>query len=236
MFQNKTYILDDNRNIAPGIKGKDLDGMDFNQIVDFFDKRIKAFYIKPGNHLKKKKYSRRKWFLRKRWDSDFGFILITISSILIDLLSQYETGLPQGKESDYVSYLGKAINEFSKNFSKIGKLYYNDRGILKNPIAVNVNKASVFYSGFRCGIVHNAIVLTSGSYDETPATITREKTWADAINQDHNELVVHPIKLFEELVEVFNEYIRKLKNPLPLYKSLRDSFKNKFLLDFGYGP
>jgi hypothetical protein len=96
--------------------------------------------------------------------------------------------------------------------------------------------AEVLYTGFRCGILHEAHVALYGalSGQETIANVepTGLCTYADD-GTDCPTVVVFPQMFLGVLDKVFADYLTELLNPDAGFDALRARFKEKFEDSFG---
>jgi len=223
-------LLDDSRDIGFGYKVDDLKNMDYNDAIKFFRERIEAFYIEPGQFLLKKIKPRIPFLMekKKRKASNFGFLLIVLSSILIDTLSRYRYGDAGIRILYFEKFLKKYIPEFDSGFSKSGVLYLQDDMTKTPKNASNIDYAEVFYRGFRCGIIHSGKILSYGGYVYNQKKFLDEDQWTDSTNT-RVILSINPVTLFNKVVEAFEKYVHELKQNRHISK-----FFKKFELDFGY--
>lgn len=210
----------------------ELNGKSFEVIVNLFKKRIKDWYIKPGEYLL--------WQKKPKKKVEYGFIIMSISVIILDLLSQYEYDLPKSKPKEFKKFLIKEIPEFGNKFSLSGNFKYFE-ALEKPPkivqVPVNTGKfnsyADAFWKGFRCGIVHNAFIMPFGRINQRPSEIILEDSWPDSSGKIMIDFIIHPENLFLKVKQIFMNFIRRLKNSANTI--LRQNFKDKFIRDFGYG-
>lgn len=217
------------RSIAPGYVASDLNGKKFSEIIKFFKLRINSFYFTPGDVLKKD-------MLRNK-NNDNGFMLIAISCIIFDMLCQYSKKLETSKRSEFIQFLEEKIPEFSRTFKKSGMIkYFYQKPTADVEDPANKTFASYFYSGFRCGIMHNAIIMPYGGFDRTRQLIT-EESWIDPLGKKPRLVLgIDPIILFKKVKKIFEIYIKNLSDlKNTKFNTLRDDFKWKFRRDFGFG-
>ncbi len=220
-------MYNNDRSLAPRYISSDLNGKNLSEIIEFFNTRIKAFYFTPGDVLKKD-------MLKKR-NNDNGFMLIAISCIIIDMLSQYNRRLKTSSGGEFIQFLEEELPKFANTFKKSGKIkFFYQKTIADEEDPAAGTFASYFYSGFRCGIMHNAIIMPYGGFDRTKRLIIQE-SWTDS-SGTRLVLGIDPIILFRRVRKIFDKYIKNLsalKNAK--YDTLRDNFRWKFLRDFGFG-
>jgi hypothetical protein len=92
--------------------------------------------------------------------------------------------------------------------------------------------AKAFYQIFRCGILHNAMVMYYGriSGKSILKKSIKLRSWKYG-NRRGREIAVNPILLLKNLEIFFNQYVNKLYDAKE--KELRLNFINKFEWDFG---
>ena len=225
MAKDIGLMVNPDRHFSNSKKIGELNGKTFNEAIDIFKERIDHWYILVGDTILKQKDS-----------IIFSFGLMTINVIIIDLLSQYKYNLKRSEGVSFRAFLIKYIPEFGNNFKNDYKVkYYHP--IKKKYIQKSANRcftdyAQAFWEGFRCGIVHNAMILPFGRINTEPVNIIDEATWVDSNGDDRVDLVIQPINLFHRIKDIFNVYINNLKNLK--FKKQRDNFKAKFKRDFGY--
>lgn len=225
MTKDLELMVNPDRHFNNNEKIRVLNGKTFNDVINLFKERIANWYILVGDTILKQK--------------DYIihiFGLMTINVIIIDLLSQYESNLNKSEGASFQAFLIKYIPKFGNKFKNDYKVkYYHP--IIGNYIqnSANVcftNYAQAFWEGFRCGIVHNAMILPFGRINTEPANIIDEAIWVDSNGDRRVDLVIHPINLFNKVKDIFSIYIKKLKNPKNI--PLKNNFKAKFKRDFGY--
>jgi hypothetical protein len=93
----------------------------------------------------------------------------------------------------------------------------------------------VLYSGFRCGILHQAHIPLYGAIygvanvlEFQPAGSTKYANGGDCPT-----VICFPQKLFDEVETAFIKYLDDLMNPDPAFNDLRRRFKAKFEDSFG---
>jgi len=218
-------LVNPNRHINRNTLMSNLNGKSFEEIIDVFNKRVYDFYFKLGDHIVAQKHPH------------FDFVLMIISVVTIDLLSQYENNLDSSGGKHFRAYIRVHIPEFNKKFINKGTLefFFKDRKKRvhwSEPVNSKYlnDYADAFYLGFRNGIVHNAMILPFGRINWSPKNIVQEELWDKKNNKI--EIIIHPQNLYHKIKLIFNDYIKRLKNPKET--KLRDKFREKFLRDFGW--
>ena len=184
------------RIFCAGVKWADLDNADFEQIVGFFKKRIEECFFNPVKNLLLAEYK------------TTGFIILSVISTLIDLLSQYYYyDLKIKQKEKYKKFLREHFPEFRESIS-----------LDKFPHIKDL--ADFFYDGFRCKILHN-FMLSEHSTIGWKTGIVQLNIWDK--EKGLKEVIVNPRLMLQRLEEVFIQYINDLldiKN-FRLYLSLK---------------
>lgn len=199
---------------------KDLDPNDLNSIICKFEERIKYWFFKPTKDL-----------IRKNIQAN-NFFAIIIVCVIIDLLSQYWYGLPSSNKKNYNDFLKIFMQSFHSKINPPLKNYYWDErhGAWKEVRLYNY--AQAFYQIFRCGVLHNAMIMDCGriSGKSVLKKSIKLRSWKYE-DKKGKEIAVNPIMLLKNLELFFNRYIKKLYNVHE--KILRQNFIKKFEWDFG---
>ena len=221
ILSEKSPLHNPERIVAPGMKIKELNEMSFSNTIDFFENRIKAFYLNPCEYLIN---------IEK---SDFGFTIISISFTILDLLSQYYTGARSSNWNNFEKFLKKYLPSFDKNCKNKGFLYHNDN--MSDKYSSNTKTLIwVLWYGYRHGIIHNGKTMSYAQYDFFQKDLYQEKSWKDSYNNIRYEFWLNPVKFYEEVKKGYSSYINDLRNSKPsmiIYKG----FFGKFKIDFGFG-
>ena len=226
-FLEKKPLHNPERVIAPGTKIKNLNGKTFNDIIDCFEGRIKAFYFNPCERLL---YARR----RKKKKSDSGFAIISISFTILDLLSQYYNGALSSDWIYFEKFMIKYLSIFNSKCKGLGLLYHRDDLSQKGTLSNNKNLIWVLWFGYRHGIIHNGKTMSYVQYNFFQSDLYQEKRWIDSNKDNRYEFWLNPIKFFEEVRNGYDSYINDLRISTRSM-SINQSFRKKFESDFGYG-
>lgn len=97
------------------------------------------------------------------------------------------------------------------------------------------NYAEVIYTGFRCGILHQAHVELYGGITGQKQAISYHKKGLTTYDDGSAcpTVVIHPKLLFKRVKDEFEDYLVRLLDPDPKWQMLRDNFKKKFLSSYG---
>jgi len=207
--------LTKDRAFRPGKLYKEIDWSDFNEVVDEFEKRMRSWYFDPAFELSK--------------NNDNGFALLSICVLLIDALSQWESGDVKSEGNLFKKYVRRKLPNFRQKLT--------NKISIRGPYNYEViYLADALWHGFRCGILHQAHCPLYGVINRdrnTPIRVLRGVyTYAD--NDPCTTVAVNPFRLIEDLDGVFKKYILKLKNPSNKNEiKLRENFKKKFEYSFG---
>lgn len=163
-------------------------------------------------------------------------MIISICCIILDMLCQYNRKLMTSSSNEFIQFVEEKIPKFSKTFKKNGmiKFFYQNTAVnLEDPAKKTF--ANYFYSGFRCGIMHNAIIMPYGGFDRTGRLIIQED-WTEKSGKVRLVLGIDPIVFFKKVRKIFDKYIRNLNDlKNTKFDTLRDNFTWKFRRDFGFG-
>ncbi len=207
---------------------------EFPEVVSEFRNRLEAWYLQPAKVL--------------AGTSDFAFSVMALNCLFIDALSQYRYGAQQSPTEALKNCTNKRLESSHFKFED----FIADRiPELATPVAPPIRTgrlknnnqpetlstlSEVLYTGFRCGILHEAHVALYGALtgQETIASVesTGLCTYADT-GADCPTIVVFPQKLLGTLVDVFSAYLGELVNPDAAFDALRARFKEKFEDSFG---
>ena len=198
---------------------------DFREVVDAFHGRMDDWYILPTKAL-----------VQHNEGGHFVFPVMAINCLLIDTLSQYYYGADRSPNETRNSFPESSQAKF-KDFL-VARMKHRT-GPLPTKIVSRRGDLTTFedvlYSGFRCGILHQAHIPLYGALygvsnvlEFQPAGTTK---YADGT--DCPTVICFPQKLFDELETVFLKYLDDLLNPAPAFVDLRRHFKEKFEDSFG---
>lgn len=206
----------------------------FKAVVSEFRGRLDAWYLSPAKCL--------------AGNGDFAFSVMALNCLLIDALSQYRYGAQQSPTEVAKNCTNKQLESSHFKFEDfIAERIPELSKPVAPPIRTGRNKPNgaaetlstlpeVLYTGFRCGILHEAHVALYGalSGQETIADVAPVGlcTYADD-GTDCPTVVVFPQMLLGALEKIFADYLAELLNPDPGFDALRARFKEKFEDSFG---
>ena len=206
-------VINPSRAFAPQTLYKDLVGKSFEEVVKIFASRVQTWYLDQVLH---------------REGGDDGFLRTTMSCIVLDLLSQYYFDLPNSQESGFRQFLREKIPQFNQRIDPaIQSSTYRNGEWWVEPIH-SLDKA--FWHGFRCGIIHNGMILEYGRIS-TPRIAPEIVQLRDRDDKHGTEVAVNPVLLLERVNQLFQDYMRQLLSPSET--ELRKKFAAKFERDFG---
>lgn len=194
---------------------------DFTAVVDAFHGRIDDWYILPTKEL-----------INHKDGGHYSFAVMALNCLLIDTMSQFYYGL--------LTSSGKKFKDFVRD--RIPKLAGNLPTQINQPVSPHNHNGDplstyeeVLYTGFRCGILHQAHVPLYGvlSGVPTPFAFQNNGTTQYAAGPDCPSVICHPRKVFGEVETAFLQYLDDLLNPDPKFNGLRQHFKTKFEDSFG---
>jgi hypothetical protein len=218
MSTRRYYPVKENRFFTAGQKYSDIDWNSLDAAVEAFDERIQKWYIEPIQHLISASVH-------------FGFPVIGLTCLLIDTLSQYSAGELESSRNKFKKFVQANLSSFSQSLPTpidVPQPNGSNRSI--------VDYADVLYSGFRCGILHEANVTPYGVIASGIPTTTEfhlEGITKYVDNTNCPSIIINPNKLFDEVNSFHQAYIKDLKNKNAQYDDLRIKFKKKFAWSFG---
>jgi len=188
---------------------------DFPRVVDAFRVQLEYWYLRPGLELKNLGHS--------------GFAIAALACLLIDCLSQYESGELESRASTFKAYLRKQWPELGVSFSTPINASFRGR-----PVSVE-DAADAIYHGLRCGILHEAHVkLYTGLFGQTqiaeyhPSGLATYKDGTDC-----PVVTIDPDRLFDAVSARLSAYLDELKDRDAQHDPLRRNFKLKFESSYG---
>jgi hypothetical protein len=197
----------------------------FGEVVDAFHGRIDDWYILPTKEL-----------INHKDGGHYAFAIMALNCLLIDTLSQFYYGADRSPSERRDSFPESSQAKF-KDFL-VAQLNHRT-----GPLPTKIESArgdlltfeDVLYSGFRCGILHQAHVPLYGAIAGVPGVLEFEASgktkYADG--RDCPTVICFPQELFEEIETVFLKYLVDLMNPDLGFNDLRRRFKAKFEDSFG---
>ncbi|MFH1066870.1 MAG: hypothetical protein V1746_03105 [bacterium] len=197
-----------------------------NEIVRHFEVKIKEWYINPAEALSKV--------------HDSGFCKVAITCLLIDTLSQYYYGREESGKEHFIEFLNKHFPKFKKQFPQKQKISFRYKELKELK-----TYSEVIYTGFRCGILHQAhaplycaISNISKQTKNMPTNFIQCDTSGSLVKYRKRGVscpcvILDPNKFFEGVKRIFGEYIKNLLNSDSQHDKLRKRFKRKFENSYG---
>jgi hypothetical protein len=192
-----------------------------SKVVDAFEKRMNDWYLEPIRSL-------------RAASGHYAFAVMALNCLLIDTLSQFESGSTESSAGAFKKYIHKRLKKFAGPVKYKIDYQRMDHGKLKTKQFSDI--AEVLYTGFRCGILHQAHVPLYGSIRPANHRVSQRKSGLAVYAQSKTpcpSVIVNPWKLFEDLEHAFQRYVDELKDPATKHDQLRDNFKKKFNDSFG---
>ncbi len=151
-----------------------------------------------------------------------------MACVILDLISQYYYDLSSSDGRKFQDFLKTKIPEFNRAIDPPLASYTYMRGLWRDEQIDSFAKA--FWHGYRCGIIHNGMVLEYGRISWKPIA-NKLVTLRKREDKRGKEIAVNPRSLTKKVKLIFKEYIANLRNPNEIV--LRRNFSNKFQRDFG---
>ena len=217
---------------------------DFREVVNAFHGRIDDWYLLPTKEL-----------IKHKEGGHYVFAIMALNCLLIDTLSQFYFGNdlsprerkdPKNKATNPIG--GGTLESSGAKF----KDFMSERtphltGLLPTPIIQPASSKKskrkaletfedVLWTGFRCGILHQAHIPLYGVLYGIPGVFEvceNGVTTYSADGTDCPTVICFPQKLFDELETAFIKYLDDLLNPDAPFDVLRRRFKAKFEDSFG---
>jgi hypothetical protein len=198
-----------------------IDWSNFTAVVDAFHGRIDDWYILPTKEL-----------INHKDGGHYAFAVMALNCLLIDTMSQFYFGILTSSGRRFKDFARDRIPKLAGNLPvQINQPVspYNQHG---NPLSAY---EEVLYTGFRCGILHQAHVPLYGVLYGVPGPYDFQRNGATqyANGADCPSVICHPRKVFEEVETTFLQYLDDLLNPDSQLNNLRQNFKIKFEDSFG---
>jgi hypothetical protein len=188
---------------------------DEKKAIKAFRKQLVDWYIRPIQKLVKTPHAE--------------FAVLALTCTLIDCLSQYEAGRVESDNAVFKAWLKSHFKRFARTFPiPIKYLYHGHVRELKN-------YADAIYTGFRCGILHEAHVALYGAITGQKQAVSYHKKGLTLYDDgsDCPCVVIHPRLFFKRIKTEFEDYFDRLLDPAAHYEPLRVNFKKKFRASYG---
>ena len=198
-----------------------IDWNDFTAVVDAFYGRIDDWYILPTKQL-----------MNHADGGHFAFAVMALNCLLIDTISQFYYGL--------LTSSGRKFKEFVRD--RIPNLAGDLPSPINQPVSAHnqngdplLKYEEVLYTGFRCGILHQAHVPLYGVLAGVPRPFDFQNSGVTEYSNGTAcpTVICHPRKVFEEVETAFLQYLDELLNSNVQFNNLRQRFKVKFEDSFG---
>ncbi len=177
----------------------DPDSPDWQQAVEIFCDRINGRFLKPVREIANHPDLRIREFS--------GFVIIAIDCLLIETLYQFYMGFDKTRGEHYIAFwkFFKDSEHFESDFN-------------------SKNKARIFYSHFRCGILHQAQTKKSSKIRiDMPEMV--QLSYPGHIDEG---LIVDRARFHQALLLEISDYANQLRNPFSQHDfDRRDNFIQK---------
>jgi hypothetical protein len=193
----------------------------FGEVIDAFHGRIDDWYILPIKEL-----------INHKDGGHYAFAVMALNCLLIDMMSQFYYGTLTSSKNKFMNFVHDRTPKLAGNLPiqiNQPKSFHNKNG---DPLT---KYEDVLYTGFRCGILHQAHVPLYGVLYGAPGPFDFKK---DGVTQYSNgadcpTVICHPSEVFKEIETAFLQYLDELLDPNPKFSNLRQHFKIKFEDSFG---
>jgi len=162
----------------------DPNGSDWRTAVEIFSNRIYGRFLAPVESIIKNPDHQIQEFS--------GFVVVAIDCLLIETLNQFYNGLDQttGSGSDAFWDFFQGSRHFKKHFD-------------------TKQKANIFYSHFRCGILHQAQTKKLSKIRIGMSTMVQP----NATGKLQQGLIVDRQRFHQALLDEIEDYKERLENP-----------------------
>ncbi|HCO22391.1 MAG TPA: hypothetical protein DIT97_04755 [Gimesia maris] len=239
-----------NRFFAKHIKYDEVyrDRGDLRKMVDVFEVRIRDWYIDPievllETNVRGWRLKIARWLGKRDHGGHYSFTVMAMTCLLIDTLSQFEKGLPEGTRSVFKDFIRNNLPSYGGSVvPPIDGYRLPRRGTTTPQHEPLRDLAEVLYAGFRCGILHQAHAplycgIVPGNKPPSIETSDHATYGSGATvsvsGDDCPVVVVQPAHLYSEVMVYFGRYLSNLKDSDSQHDGLRDHFKTKFADSFG---
>lgn len=209
-----------------------IDWNNFREVLNEFHGRLDDWYIMPAKELGK--------------NGHFAFPVMAMDCLLIDTLSQYYYGNDPSPTEKANGQKGSLESSGAKFKDFLVERLPHRTGPLPVPIkqaATSKNPKGkplltfedVLWSGFRCGILHQAHIPLYGAVYGVANVLEFHPSGATKYSDgtDCPTVICFPQELLKELETAFIKYAEDLWNPDKAFDDLRRHFKAKFEDSFG---
>ena len=200
--------------IAVGIQIKDLNALTYMDKVELFRNRIQEWYFMSTKPIEATHTS--------------NFVIMAVSCLLIDLLSQYRYGNEHSNRQLYIKFFKEYLQGYNHTIEPpIATVSFDTH---KGWIETSIHSvAEGFYHGIRCGILHSARIMEYcrlNRYHEKE--IIKLLEW-DSINH-RREINIHAPAFFHKLEDIFLAYTEDLRHE---QEEIKINFLKRFNFDYG---
>lgn len=205
-----------NKIIADRIKIDDLNSKSYQEKVEIFRSRVQIWFfdtMKPPMES----------------STASNFLLIATSCILIDLFSQYRYGMAYSTRKSYIEFIKEWLSDYNQLIDPpIESCHYNacSKKWEKDKIK---SVAEAIYHCFRCGVLHSARIMEYGRINRKfEKAVIKVLPWGGDYKKEIN---IHAPAFFLKLEEVFDKYIKILKDES--CEEYKINFLKRFNFEYG---
>lgn len=214
----------------------EIDWSNLDAVTTAVEKRFRWWYIRPAQNVVQDAAGN---------GGHYGFGQVLLTCPIIDMLSQYQYGLPGSRGEAFKDFVDEHFPDFAGagqpniNLETL-KFKYDSTLKTATDIAPANDRpiesfADALYSGYRCGGLHENhvgiyAVIGGGGPVVRPlpglATYSDDNSPCDGVFLNNGALLVRTIEIFET-------YFSNLRDRDPVHDELRRRFKQKMLWSFG---
>lgn len=186
-------VTKSSRWLKPKTLYSEIDWGSLDAVVDAFAERLDEWYIKPAEAL--------------RMSGHFAFAAMAINCIVLDTLSQYDSGSRCSTGEVFKEFARKALPEFAQPLPTPVD-HFDARSYKTKQLQ---DFAEVLYHAFRCGIVHEAHVTPYGMIHGGAGRVFAKSSGHVTYTADGSDcpsVIVDPWALLDRIKTVTGDYVR----------------------------
>jgi hypothetical protein len=198
------------------IRYDQIDWNNWPTVIRRFKQQLYWWYVNPIKRLRKS-------------SAHNGFAVVALGCVLLDAMSQYRAGIEQSTGRAFKEFVRTNLPSDGGRFPVPIRIWDEKQGRERQA----VDFADVLWSGFRCGILHEAHVPLYGRLWGIPSVFDFNgrgfATYADT-GAPCPTVNLNPGQFADEVIAAFDKFIADLKHP---NAQLRAAFRKKFLISYG---